>query len=91
MTNLHCRVIRFPKRQSPIPQKPFPAVDLQGEAELRASLVCDLFDEVIKKKDEPQDSMQIHVAALFAKDLVEEMVVLYRRALCEDPGGEIHN
>ncbi len=84
-------VIRFPRRQSPIPKTcPPPPRDTQGDAELRASLLADIFDELIRKKGEHPEGLLVHAAALFAKDLLEEMVVLYRQALCEAQGGSGH-
>ncbi len=88
MTEPRSRVVRFPRRHSPIPKNYVPPRDAQGDAELRAGMLTDLFDELISKKGEYPEGLQVLAASLFGKDLLDEMVVLYRQALSEARGDD---
>ncbi|MCW2292672.1 hypothetical protein M2262_002722 [Pseudomonas sp. BIGb0408] len=83
MTDSRPPIPPFPGRKRPTPRPGSQSLDAQSEAEQRADLLLCLFNELLGKKNERTDSLEIRVAYLFAKDLVEELVALYRQALRE--------
>jgi len=46
-----------------------------------------LLDQLAEPEGMPPDDMRVRIAAYSALDLLDEMVVLYRRALSEVRGG----
>lgn len=92
MANLPGRVVPFPKRPSPIPDANFQPCNAQADAELRAAILRELFDDLISQVEQSADQLQIRLASLAAQDLLDELVVLYRRALsqAQTVGGAPH-
>lgn len=90
MANLLGRVLNFPKRPSPISGTNFQPRNAQADAELRIALLGELFEELARKERERPDSLRVRMACFTAKELLDELTVLYRRALSETRGGNDH-
>ncbi|WP_343582740.1 hypothetical protein [Pseudomonas sp.] len=60
---------------------------VEAEAELRATVPSDLLDQMTKPNEYQPVNPCLRVAAYSAQDLLDEMVVLFRRALSEARGG----
>lgn len=90
MGNSFGRVLKFPKRPSPISSASFQTRDAQADAELRAALLGKLIEELGRKERERPDSLTVKMACMAALELLNELTVLYRRALSETRGGNDH-
>ncbi|UCJ19258.1 hypothetical protein K5Q02_15175 [Pseudomonas sp. MM211] len=90
MANSQGRVLPFPRRPSPIPLTNYQPRTAQADAELRAAMLKELLDDLTIRAEHSTDRLRIRLVTLAANDLLDELVVLYRRALCQLPGGDRH-
>ncbi|OLU34320.1 hypothetical protein BVH03_02595 [Pseudomonas sp. PA15(2017)] len=90
MANPQGRVLPFPRRPSPIPAADYQAQNAQGDAELRAALLRELLEDLTSHAEHSTDRLRIRLATLAANDLLDELVVLYRRALSQLQGRSSH-
>lgn len=90
MANLLGRVLNFPKRPSPLSGINFQPRNAQADAELRAALLGELLKELAQKERERPNSLRVRLTCVVAQELLNELTVLYRRALSETRGGNDH-
>ncbi|WP_416638101.1 hypothetical protein [Pseudomonas sp. OHS18] len=87
MANPLGRVLNFPKRPSPITGANFQTRSALADADLRAVLLNELLEDLLRK----ERSLQVRLACFAAQELLNELTVLYRRASCENQGGSRHD
>ena len=87
MTELEPCVIPFPMRPSPLHESERSNVASEADAEMRATALGDLLDQIAEPEGFPLNGLQMRILAHSALGLLDEMVVLYRRALSEARGG----
>lgn len=87
MTNPPGRVLNFPKRPSPITGTNYQTPNALADADLRAALLSELLDDLLRKERDRPDSLRVQMACIAAQDLLNELTVLYRRAACETGSG----
>ncbi|UCJ16932.1 hypothetical protein K5Q02_00565 [Pseudomonas sp. MM211] len=89
MAELEPCVIPFPLRPSPLHESERSPLPSEAAAETRAVMLSHLLDQLAEPEGMPLDHMRVRIAAYSALDLLDEMVVLYRRALSEVRGGAV--
>ena len=62
-------------------------IPVEAAAELRAIMLGNLLDQIAEPHGLQPENLRLRVAAYSALDLLDELVVLYRRALSEVRGG----
>jgi len=82
------RVLNFPKRPNPISGPNFQTQTALDDADLRAALLSELLEDLLQKERERPDSLRVQMACIAAQDLLNELTVLYRRAVCETDGAD---
>ncbi|MDP2243391.1 hypothetical protein [Pseudomonas sp.] len=90
MAEFETCVVPFPRRPSPLHESepsPFP---VEAAAELRATMLGNLLDQIAEPDGFQAHNLRLRVTAYSALDLLDELVVLYRRALSEARGGVGH-
>jgi hypothetical protein len=87
MAEFETCVIPFPRQPSPLHESERSALPLEAAAELRAIMLGNLLDQMAEPQGLQPENMRLRVAAYSALDLLDELVVLYRRALSEARGG----
>lgn len=87
MTNPPGRILNFPKRPSTLSGPHFQTHSALADADLRAALLSELFEDLLRKERERPDSLRVQMACIAAQDLLHELTVLYRRAVCETSEG----
>lgn len=90
MANSLGRVLNFPRRPTPISRTNFQPRSALADAELRAVLLRELFEDLSKKERERPDSLRVRMACEAAKELLDELTILYRRAISEPQVGNRH-
>ena len=78
-------VLPFPANLASLRQLEFTRESPEADADIRASMLSDLLDRLANDQgnaDNPTDLRQ-RISAYMARDLLDEMVTLYRRALSE--------
>lgn len=90
MANPLGRVLNFPKRPSPITGANFQTRSALADADLRAVLLNELLEDLLRKERDRPDSLRVRMACFAAQELLNELTVLYRRASCENQGGKCH-
>jgi hypothetical protein len=90
MANPLGRVLNFPKRPSPITGANFQTRSALADADLRAVLLNELLEDLLRKERDRPDSLRVRMACFAAQELLNELTVLYRRASCESRGGNRH-
>lgn len=86
MTEFETRVVPFPQRPSPLHESE-PNLSVEAAAEQRAMLLGNLLDQMAEPYGLQPENLRMRIAAYSALGLLDEMVVLYRRALSEVRGG----
>lgn len=81
------RVLPFPSRPSPARVTSYKACPAQADAELRADMLRELLDDLVIQEQLETDYLRILAASLAANALLNELVVLYRRAISQVQGG----
>lgn len=87
MAEFETCVVPFPRRPSPLHESERSALPVEAAAELRATMLGNLLDQIAEPDAFHAHNLRLRVAAYSALDLLDELVVLYRRALSEARGG----
>ncbi len=87
MAEFETCVVPFPRRPSPLHESERSALPVEAAAELRATMLGNLLDQIAEPDGFHAHNLRLRVAAYSALDLLDELVVLYRRALSEARGG----
>lgn len=87
MAEFETCVVPFPRRPSPLHESERSPLPVEAAAELRATMLGNLLDQMVEPDGFQPDNLRLRVAAYSALDLLDELVVLYRRALSEARGG----
>ena len=87
MAEFETCIIPFPRRPSPLHESERSPLPVEAAAELRATMLGNLLDQMASPDGLQPDNLRLRVAAYSAQDLLDEMVVLFRRALSEARGG----
>ncbi|WP_230123203.1 hypothetical protein [Pseudomonas sp. Bi70] len=80
-------VVPFPLQRNPLHESERSPLPSEAAAETRAVVLGHLLDQLAEPECVPLDHMRVRITAYFALNLLDEMVVLYRRALSEVRGG----
>ncbi|MNE52606.1 hypothetical protein D3C80_1472870 [compost metagenome] len=80
-------VVPFPRRPSPLHESERSPLSVEAAAELRATMLGNLLDQMADPSGLQPEYLRLRLAAYSAQDLLDEMVVLFRRALSEARGG----
>lgn len=91
MANQLGRVLNFPRRPNPITDATFQIQSALIDADRRAVLLNELLEDLLRKERDRPDSLRVRMACFAAQELLTELTVLYRRASCENQGGERHD
>ncbi|CAH0261782.1 hypothetical protein SRABI70_03232 [Pseudomonas sp. Bi70] len=89
MAEFESCVVPFPLQRSPLHESERSSLPSEAAAETRAVMLGHLLDQLAEPEGVPPDDMRVRIAAYSALDLLDEMVVLYRRALSEVRGGAV--
>ncbi|MBD8254054.1 hypothetical protein IFT96_01565 [Pseudomonas fluorescens] len=87
MAELEPCVIPFPLRPSPLHESERSPLPSEAAAETRAVMLGNLLDQLAEPEGLQPENLRVRITAYSALDLLDEMVVLYRRALSEARGG----
>ncbi|MFG5862624.1 hypothetical protein [Metapseudomonas sp. CR1201] len=87
MAEFETCVVPFPRRPSPLHESERSPLPVEAAAELRATMLGNLLDQMAGPDGFQPENLRLRVAAYSAQDLLDEMVVLFRRALSEARGG----
>ena len=87
MAEFETCVVPFPRRPSPLHDSERSPLPIEAAAELRATMLGNLLDQMVGPDGFQPANLRLRVAAYSAQDLLDEMVVLFRRALSEARGG----
>ncbi|WP_417661224.1 hypothetical protein [Pseudomonas sp.] len=87
MAEFETCVVPFPRRPSPLHESEHSTLPVEAAAELRAIMLGNLLDQMAEPNGLQPENLRLRVAAYSALDLLDELVVLYRRALSEVRGG----
>jgi hypothetical protein len=90
MAEFETCVVPFPRRPSPLHESESSPLPVEAAAELRATMLGDLLDQMSGQDGFQPENLRLRVVTYAAQDLLDEMVVLYRRALSEARGGVCH-
>lgn len=88
MAEFNTCVVPFPRRSRPLQEPSRPPLTIEAEAELRATMLGNLLEQMSEPDGLQPENLRLRVAACSAQDLLDEMVVLFRRALSEARGGD---
>ncbi|MCY1546177.1 hypothetical protein D9M68_821610 [compost metagenome] len=87
MAEFETCVVPFPRRRSPLHESEPSPLPIEAAAELRATMLGNLLDQMAGPDGLQPENLRLRIAAYSAQDLLDEMVVLFRRALSEARGG----
>ncbi|CAE6947694.1 conserved protein of unknown function [Ectopseudomonas oleovorans] len=87
MAELESSVVPFPLQRSPLHESERSPLPTEAAAELRGVMLGNLLDQLAEPDGLQPADLRVRIAAYSALDLLDEMVVLYRRALSEVRGG----
>ena len=87
MAEFETCVIPFPRRPSPLHESEHSPLPIEAAAELRATMLGNLLDQIAGPNGFQPENLRLRLTAYSAQDLLDEMVVLFRRALSEARGG----
>ena len=87
MAEFETCVVPFPRRPSPLHESERSTLPCEAAVELRATMLGNLLDQLAEPDGLPPENLRLRVVAYSAQDLLDEMVVLYPRALSEARGG----
>ncbi|GLX12648.1 hypothetical protein Pstr01_08870 [Pseudomonas straminea] len=91
MANPLGRVLNFPRRPNPITGATFQTQNALADADLRAALLYELLEDLLRKERERPDPLRVRMTCVAAQELLNELTVLYRRASCDNLGGNRHD
>lgn len=87
MAEFETCVVPFPRRPSPLHESEPSPLPIEAAAELRATMLGNLLDQMAAPDGLQPENLRLRITAYSAQDLLDEMVVLFRRALSEARGG----
>ncbi|MCY1281001.1 hypothetical protein D9M68_853140 [compost metagenome] len=87
MADRSTSVIPFPKRPSPLNDPELSSDSLQAAAEMRAAMLGELLRELVGPDGLHPENLRLKFSTYAAQELLDEMVLLYRRALSQSHGG----
>lgn len=87
MAEFESCVVPFPLQRSPLHESERSPLPSEAAAELRGLMLGNLLDQLAEPDGLQPEDLRVRIAAYSALDLLDEMVVLYRRALSEARGG----
>ncbi|MEO9330844.1 hypothetical protein ACMHYQ_04660 [Ectopseudomonas guguanensis] len=87
MAEFESGVVPFPMRRSPLRESERSPLASEAAAERRGEMLSNLLDQLAEADGLQPTDLRVRVAAYAALELLNEMVVLYRRALSEARGG----
>ncbi|MCY1295999.1 hypothetical protein D9M69_452790 [compost metagenome] len=87
MVEFESCVVPFPLQRSPLHESERSPLPSEAEAELRGVMLGDLLDQLAEPEGLQPSDLRVQIVAHSALALLDEMVVLYRRALSEVRGG----
>ncbi|MDH4609717.1 hypothetical protein [Pseudomonas sp. BN102] len=87
MAEFETCVIPFPRRPSPLHESERSPLPVEAAAELRATMLGNLLDQLAEPDGFQPENLRLRLVVYSAQDLLDEMVVLFRRALSEARGG----
>ena len=87
MAEFESCVVPFPQQRSPLHESERSPIPAEAAAELRGVMLGNLQDQLAEPDGLQPADLRVRIAAFSALDLLDEMVVLYRRALSEVRGG----
>ena len=83
MTSSNPAVIPFPKRVEPLDCLAGPACHFQAEAELRVAMLHKLFNILARSGAATAAATDVHELCRNAHEMLNDVVVLYRRSLAQ--------
>lgn len=90
MAEFETCILPFPRQPSPLHESERSPLPVEAAAELRATMLGNLLDQLAEPDGLQPENLRLRIAAYSALDLLDELVVLYRRALSEARGGARH-
>ncbi|HBO0349236.1 TPA: hypothetical protein OW428_006145 [Pseudomonas aeruginosa] len=87
MAEFETGVVPFPRRPSPLHESERSPLPTEAAVELRATMLGNLLDQMTGPDGLQPENLRLRLVAYSAQDLLDEMVVLFRRALSEARGG----
>ncbi|WP_375739336.1 hypothetical protein [Pseudomonas boanensis] len=87
MAEFETCVVPFPRRPSPLHESGRSPLPTEAAVELRATMLGNLLDQIAGPNGFQPENLRLRLTAYSAQDLLDEMVVLFRRALSEARGG----
>ena len=83
-------VVPFPSKLSALNQMDLSTRSIEADADLRASMLADLLNQLVEHGSGHPEELRLKVACNIAQELLDEMVTLYRRALSSSRGSNTH-
>jgi len=80
-------VVPFPLQRSPLHESERSALPSEAAAELRGVMLGNLLDQLAEPDGLQPADLRVRIAAHSALPLLDEIIVLYRRALSDARGG----
>ena len=90
MAELTSSILPFPSSPDLLRQPSLAATDVEADADLRASILGNLLDQFADSHVGHPDDLRRKVASHTARELLNELVTLYRRALSNARSGNTH-
>ena len=86
MTSSNPAVIPFPKRYEPLDCPDGPVCHFQAAAELRVAMLHKLFSVLARAEVNTSTARELHEFCQGARELLNDVVVLYRSSLAQSAG-----
>ncbi|WP_145152479.1 hypothetical protein [Pseudomonas oryzihabitans] len=83
-------VLPFPSKPIALNQMDLSTRSIEADADLRASMLGDLLVQLAERSCGHPEELRLKVACNIAQELLDEMVMLYRRALSSSRRGNNH-
>ncbi len=80
-------ILPFPNKPIALNQMDLSARSIEADADLRASMLADLLNQLAERGSGHPEELRLKVACNIAQELLDEMVTLYRRALSSSRRG----
>ena len=87
MAEFESCVVPLPMQRSPLHESERSPLPSEDAAELRGVMLGNLLDQLAEPEGLQPADLRVRIASYSALALLDEMVVLYRRALSEGLGG----
>lgn len=83
-------VVPFPSKPIALNQMDLSIRSIEADADLRASMLGDLLLQLAERDSGHPEELRLKVACNIGRELLDEMVTLYRRALSSSRGSNPH-